>query len=55
MVSYNLEFAGLGGSVKYAKFRANAAQYFPLGKGFIFSLHGEGGIIESLRQGAMSG
>jgi outer membrane protein insertion porin family len=46
-VSYNLEFAGLGGSVKYAKFRANAAQYFPLGKGFIFSLHGEGGIIES--------
>lgn len=47
MLSYNLEFAGLGGSVKYAKFRANAAQYFPLGKGFIFSLHGEGGIIES--------
>ena len=47
MVSYNLEFAGLGGSVKYAKFRANAAQYFPLGKGFIFSLQGEGGIIES--------
>ena len=47
LVSYNVEFAGLGGSVKYAKFRANAAKYFPVGKGFIFSLHGEGGIIES--------
>jgi outer membrane protein insertion porin family len=47
LVTYNLEFAGLGGSVKYAKFRVNAAQYFPIGKGFIFSLHGEGGIVES--------
>jgi outer membrane protein insertion porin family len=47
LVSYNLEVAGLGGSVHYAKFRANAAKYFPIGKGFIFSLHGEGGIIES--------
>nr|WP_234024946.1 outer membrane protein assembly factor BamA [Tsuneonella amylolytica] len=42
------EFAGLGGSVKYARVRANAAQYFPLGKGFIFGLRAEGGAIKGL-------
>ncbi len=47
IVSYNLEVAGLGGSVKYAKFRANASRYWPVGKGFIFSIHGEGGVVES--------
>jgi outer membrane protein insertion porin family len=41
------EFAGLGGSVKYGRVRANAAQYWPLGKGWIFSLRGEGGAIKS--------
>ncbi|WP_243652320.1 outer membrane protein assembly factor BamA [Novosphingobium sp. PhB165] len=42
----NLDIAGLGGDVKYARLRANAAKYWPLGKGFIFSLSGEGGIIK---------
>jgi len=42
------DFAGLGGSVKYARLRANAAQYFPIGGGFIFSLQGEGGAIKAL-------
>lgn len=42
------EFAGLGGSVKYARVRANAAQYWPLGKGWIFSVRGEAGAIKSL-------
>lgn len=41
------EFAGLGGSVKYGRVRANAAQYWPLGKGWIFSVRGEGGAIRS--------
>ncbi|WP_374528753.1 outer membrane protein assembly factor BamA [Novosphingobium sp.] len=40
------EFAGLGGSVKYGRVRVNAAQYYPIGKGFIFSLRGEGGAIK---------
>lgn len=48
LVSVTGEFAGLGGSVKYAKIRGNAAQYFPIGKGFIFSLHAEGGAIKAL-------
>lgn len=47
-VVLNADFAGLGGSVKYAKFRANATKYFPLGGGWIFSIAGEGGIIKSL-------
>lgn len=42
----NLDIAGLGGDVKYARLRANAAKYWPLGKGFIFSLSGEGGVIK---------
>lgn len=46
--SVSAEFAGLGGSVKYVRFRANAAQYYPVTKGFIFSLRGEGGAIVPL-------
>jgi outer membrane protein insertion porin family len=46
MVSLNGDFAGLGGNVKYARLRLNAAQYWPLGGGFIFSVQGEGGAIK---------
>ncbi|MFM5884754.1 MAG: outer membrane protein assembly factor BamA [Novosphingobium sp.] len=42
------EFAGLGGSVKYARVRLNAAKYWPVGKGFVFSVKGEAGAIASL-------
>ncbi len=42
------DFAGLGGSVKYARITANASKYFALGKGFVFSLRGEGGAIQPL-------
>jgi len=34
--------------VKYLRGRANVAQFWPIGKGFIFSLRGEGGWIKSL-------
>ncbi|PLK25685.1 outer membrane protein assembly factor BamA [Novosphingobium sp. TH158] len=50
-VSLTGEFAGLGGSVKYARFSLNAAKYWPLGKGWIFSVSGEGGIIKGLNNG----
>ncbi|MFC0589026.1 outer membrane protein assembly factor BamA [Novosphingobium aquiterrae] len=46
--SVTAEFAGLGGSVKYARVRLNAAKYWPVGKGFIFSVKGEAGAIASL-------
>ncbi|MBV1916503.1 MAG: BamA/TamA family outer membrane protein, partial [Sphingomonadaceae bacterium] len=45
--SISADLAGLGGSVKYGRIRANAARYFPVGSGFIFSLQGEGGLIKS--------
>ena len=48
LASVSADFAGLGGSVKYARLRANAAKYWPLGSGFVFSLSGEGGAIRSL-------
>lgn len=42
------DLAGLGGSVRYARLNANASRYFSLGKGFVFSLRGEGGVIKAL-------
>lgn len=47
-VSLTTEFAGLGGSVKYARIRGKAAQYWSVLGGFIFSLSGEGGAIKGL-------
>ncbi|MBS0475507.1 MAG: outer membrane protein assembly factor BamA, partial [Proteobacteria bacterium] len=47
-VSVTGEVAGLGGSVKYARLALNAAKYWPVGKGFIFSVRGEAGAIKSL-------
>jgi outer membrane protein insertion porin family len=47
-ISLTTELAGLGGSVKYARVRGKAAQYWPVGAGFIFSLAAEGGAINPL-------
>lgn len=47
--SVGVDFSGLGGSVRYARIRANVAQYWPMGKGFIFSVQGEGGAIKALK------
>jgi outer membrane protein insertion porin family len=43
----NQDFAGLGGDVKYLRTRANAAKYWRMGGGFIFSTSLEGGYIHS--------
>ena len=51
VVSVTAEFAGLGGSVKYAKLSANAAKYWNLGKNWIFSISGEGGVVKGLGAG----
>ena len=45
--SLTTEVAGLGGSVKYGRLRGRAAQYWPLGGGFIFTVQGEGGAIQA--------
>jgi outer membrane protein insertion porin family len=47
-ISLGAEVAGLGGSVKFARLRGKASQYWPVGGGFIFSLSAEGGAIKSL-------
>jgi outer membrane protein insertion porin family len=47
MASISADYAGLGGSVKYGRVRANAANYWSLGSGFVFSVQGEGGLIKS--------
>ncbi|WP_374405250.1 outer membrane protein assembly factor BamA [Pelagerythrobacter sp.] len=47
-LSLSTEFAGLGGSVKYLRFRAKGAKYWPIFGGFIFSVQGEGGVIKGL-------
>lgn len=44
-----VDFAGLGGSTRYLRGTANAAKYWSLGSGFIFSLQAEGGAIFGLR------
>jgi outer membrane protein insertion porin family len=43
--SATIDFAGLGGSNRFVRVRGNAAEYWPLGSGFIFSVKGEGGYI----------
>ena len=45
--AFSQDFAGLGGDVKYLRTTVNAAKYYGLGKGFVFSLLGEGGYIFS--------
>ena len=44
-LAFSQDFAGLGGDVKYIRSQANATKYFGLPKGFVFSIHGEGGYI----------
>ncbi len=46
--SFSQDFAGLGGSVKYLRTRADASKYYGLGSGFVLSFAGEGGYIKSL-------
>lgn len=54
-ISLTTEFAGLGGSVQYARIRGKAAQYWPIFGGFIFSLSGEGGLIHALENRGIEG
>ncbi|HEX8063500.1 MAG TPA: outer membrane protein assembly factor BamA [Allosphingosinicella sp.] len=46
-LTLNQDFAGLGGDVKYLRTKANAAKYWNLGGGLIFSTSVEAGYIHS--------
>jgi len=49
-ISLSTEFAGLGGDVRYVRFRGRARKFWGLGNsGFVFSLAAEGGTIIPLR------
>ena len=54
-MSVGVDVAGLGGSVKYARVRGNAKQFWPVGKGFIFSVSGEAGAIKSFESNSTLG
>ncbi len=45
----SLDFAGVGGSTRYARFTGNMQRFWSLGSGFIFSLRGESGVIKGLK------
>ncbi len=45
----SLDFAGLGGSTRYARFVGSATKYWSLAPGFIFSLTAESGYIKGLK------
>lgn len=47
---FSQDFAGLGGSVKYLRQRAEATKYWGLGRGFILSARAEGGYIHALEK-----
>ncbi len=45
----NADFAGLGGDTYYIRGSIDAAKYWALGSGFVFSLSAEGGAIAGLK------
>lgn len=49
-VVFSQDFAGLGGDVRYIKSTVEAHKYWGFGKGFVFSVNGEGGYIKGLGQ-----
>ncbi len=50
-IALSAEFAGLGGDVRYARFRGRAQQFWDVGNsGFIFSILAEGGTIIPLQE-----
>jgi outer membrane protein insertion porin family len=51
---FSQDFAGLGGSVKYLRTRANAAKFWRLPGNYIFSASIEGGYIKSFEKATAS-
>ena len=48
-ITAGVDFAGLGGSVRYLRASVKGSKYFNLGSNFIFSLSAEGGAIKGLK------
>ena len=52
---FSQDFAGLGGSVRYIRSKAEAHQYVNVGHGLVFSLNGEGGYVQPFGSSRGSG
>lgn len=51
-IALSMDFAGLGGDVRYLRTRLAAAKYWNVFGNFIFSIQAEGGYIHSFESGA---
>ncbi len=49
-ITWNQDFAGLGGSIRYLRSRLNADKYVNLGRGFVLNFGLEGGYIRSFNR-----
>ncbi len=54
-VTLSQDFAGVGGNVRYLRTVLSANKYWGLGKGFVFSVQGEGGYIHSFQKSSVPG
>ena len=54
-LSMGVDFAGLGGDVRYLRARLDGDKYWNVGSGFIFSVSAEGGYIHSLEDARTEG
>lgn len=45
---YNVDFAGVGGSVRYLRHKVNAAYYYPIADQWVASISGEAGYINEI-------
>ncbi len=50
-VAFSMDFAGLGGDVRYLRSRLSAAKYWTVLGNFVFSIQAEGGYIHSFENG----
>ena len=54
-LTFGVDFAGLGGDVKYLRSRLSATKYWQVRAGWVLSAHAEGGVIQSLGKSATEG
>ncbi len=47
LITVGVDYAGLGGDVRYGRITGKASQYYNIGHGFVFSLSAEGGLIHA--------
>ncbi len=54
-LTFSQDFAGLGGDVRYLRTTGFATKYIGFGSGWVFSAHGEAGLIKALQKSPGTG